>query len=122
MRKLTSITRRTFGRGMGASLTLAGLPDVLAAHDGTHEVAVEISRFKFKPSDVEIHAGDSVIWSNRDIAPHTATAEGGGWDTGSLGKGDQARIAFDEPGEYPYICAFHPHMKGRVVVSPKTET
>ena len=32
------------------------------------------------------------------------------------------RTRSNEPGEYPYICAFHPHMKGRVVVSPKTET
>ena len=122
MRKLTEITRRNFGQGMGASLTLAGLPGVLKAHEGTHDVAVEIARFVFDPVEVEIQAGDSVVWSNADVAPHTATAEDGGWDTGRLKKGEDGRITFEEPGEYPYFCAYHPHMKGRVVVSPKTET
>ena len=122
MRSLTKITRRNFGQGMGASLTLAGLPGVLKAHEGTHDVAVEIARFVFDPVEVEIQAGDSVVWSNADIAPHTATSNDGGWDTGRIKKGEEGKITFDEPGEYPYFCAFHPHMKGRVVVSPRTET
>ena len=123
MRKLTNATRREFGWGIGAAVTLAGLPKALRAHDGPHnEVAVKIARFEFDPVDVEIEVGDSVVWSNADVAPHTATASDGGWDTGRLRKGEDGKITFDEPGEYPYFCAFHPHMKGRVVVSPRTET
>lgn len=123
MRKLTNTTRREFGWGIGAAVTLAGLPKALRAYDGPHnEVAVKIARFVFEPVDVEIEAGDSVIWSNADVAPHTATAEDSGWDTGRLKKGEDGKITFDQPGEYPYFCAFHPHMKGRVIVSPRTET
>ena len=43
------VTRRRFGQGMGAALTLIGLPRILRAHDGTHELAVRIARFAFEP-------------------------------------------------------------------------
>lgn len=119
MRGLTHLTRRGFGRGLGAALSLAGLPGIARAHDGTHEVEVGIARFAFDSVRVEVLVGDSVTWTNADLAPHTATAEDGAWDTGTLDKGGRARITFDAPGEYPYFCAYHPHMKGSVVVQPK---
>ena len=119
MRGLTHLTRRGSGRGLGAALSLAGLPGIARAHDGTHEVEVGIARFAFDPVRVEVLVGDSVTWTNADLAPHTATAKDGAWDTGTLDKGGRARITFDAPGEYPYFCAYHPHMKGSVVVQPK---
>ena len=35
---------------------------------------------------------------------------------GDNGEGRDLRAAFDSPGEYRYICALHPGMKGKVVV------
>lgn len=113
-------TRRGFGRGLGAVLALAGLPGRLRAHDGTHEVDVGIARFVFDPARVEILVGDSIIWANADLAPHTATAEDGAWDTGTLDKDGRGRITFETPGEHPYFCAYHPHMKGKVVVRTRS--
>jgi plastocyanin len=120
VRGLTPITRRGFGRGLGVTLSLAGLPRLACAHDGAHEVEVGIARFAFDPVRVEILVGDSVTWTNSDLAPHTATAEDGAWDTGTLEKAGSGRITFDAPGDYPYFCAYHPHMKGTVAVRTRS--
>jgi plastocyanin len=120
VRGLTHLTRRGFIRGLGAALSLAGLPGLVRAHDGTHEVEVGIARFAFDPETVEVLVGDSVTWTNTDLAPHTATAEDGAWDTGTLERGANGRITFDAPGDYPYYCAYHPHMKGIVTVRTRS--
>lgn len=112
-------TRRGFGRVLGAALVLAGLPRRPGAHDRSHAVAVGIAGFAFDPARVEIRAGDSVAWANADLAPHTATAEDGAWDTGPLERGEDGRITFETPGEHPYRCVFHPQMTGVVVVRPQ---
>ena len=75
MRGLTPLTRRGFGRGLGAALSLAGLPGLARAHDGTHEVEVRIASFAFDPASVEVLVGDSITWTNADLAPHTANVQ-----------------------------------------------
>lgn len=79
---------------------------------------MSIASFAFGPGTVEVVAGGSITWTNADLAPHTATAGGGAWDTGTIERGGHGRITFEAPGEYPYFCAYHPHMKGTVVVRP----
>ena len=120
MRGLTHLTRRGFGRGLGAALSLAGLPGLARAHDGTHEVEVGITSFAFDPAGVEVRVGDSITWTNTDLAPHTATAENGAWDTGTLERGGRGRITFEAPGEYRYFCVYHPQMKGTVTVRTRS--
>ena len=53
---------------------------------------------------------------NHDPAEHAVTAENGGFDSGTLAQGTSFATTFDQPGEYRYICALHPGMKGRVIV------
>ena len=59
-------------------------------------------------------AGTRVTFSNDDTAAHTATAET--FDTDSIPKGTKKTVTLNEPGKIAYICAFHPYMKGTVVV------
>ena len=59
-------------------------------------------------------AGASVAFVNLDLVPHTAT--GDEFDTGTLRKGDRKVIRFPDPGEFSYLCSFHRHMTGRIVV------
>ena len=117
MRELTAVSRRRFGQGLGASLALATLPRGASSHAGSHEVRVRISGFAFDPKRLEIHAGDTVVWVNEDIAPHTATAVDGSWDTSTLETGMEARVVFGSPGDVDYVCAFHPHMTGTISVT-----
>ena len=78
---------------------------------------VEIKGFAFEPSRIEVRAGDIVEWVNQDFAPHTATADNENrWNTGSLRNKATGRWMTTQPGEFAYHCAFHPHMKGVILV------
>lgn len=110
------LTRRRFGWGavFAAALAVFGRP--AAATDGRREHHVRIRRFVFAPPDLTVAAGDIVIWTNDDLAPHSATAVSRGWDTGRLDAGASASVTFDQPGEHHYSCVFHPNMIGRIRV------
>jgi plastocyanin len=84
--------------------------------DAVRAAKVEIAGFAYDPDPVEIEEGGKVIWINRDAEPHTATAEDGGFDTGTLEEGKLKSETFKEPGSYDYICSIHPEMHGTVEV------
>jgi len=111
--------RRRFAQELGGALALAVLPRAVAAHDRAHEIEVRIARFAYRPARIEIFVGDSIVWVNDDLAPHTATADDAAWGTGPLDRGGARRITLEAAGEHPYFCGFHPHMKGLVVVRSK---
>lgn len=75
---------------------------------------VEIRGFRYLPDTVVAAPGDTVVWTNADVVPHTATARG--WDTGQIGAGASGRIVAERPGTYPYVCAYHPNMRGTLIV------
>lgn len=78
---------------------------------------VEITGLRFGPAQLEAAVGDTVIWVNRDVVPHTATRTGPrGWDTGVLARGDSARLVLRHAGAHDYTCTLHPAMRGRIVV------
>ncbi len=73
----------------------------------------------FKPGELTVAAGTTVIWTNTGQQPHTVTATDGSFLTeGSLSTGGVYEHAFATPGTYAYICAIHTSMKGTVVVTP----
>lgn len=116
MRFLTALTRRRFGRDLGIALALAVPAFAATALGGPRHWRVQVRGFAFDPETITISAGDTVAWTNADLAPHTATAADGGWDTGSLDSGVSGQVRFDAAGDHRYACAYHPHMTGRVVV------
>jgi plastocyanin len=77
---------------------------------------VEIVEFTYDPDPVTIQVGGKAIWINRDAAPHTATADDGSFDTGTLEMGKLKSESFKEAGTYPYFCEIHPDMRGTVEV------
>lgn len=84
--------------------------------DAVRSAKVEIEDFAYKPDPVTIEEGGKVTWINRDSAPHTATAEDGSFDTGTLEEGKLKSETFKEPGTFAYICSIHPEMHGTVEV------
>lgn len=110
---MTSLTRRHLLLAAAASPALMALPGHAGA--ATHDVA--ISGMAFAPATITIAAGDTIRWTNSDGAPHTATFAGGAPDTGRLNRGDSAELTFEQPGTFDYVCAFHPGMRGRVIVN-----
>jgi plastocyanin len=97
-----------------------------SAHGKTQPVAdvhaaassgVTIKDFKFTPGTTSVHVGDTITWTNKDIAPHTASASDGSFDTGSISQGKSASHTFTKAGTFAYICSIHPSMKGTVTVA-----
>ncbi len=78
---------------------------------------VEIKAFKFMPAAAQVKAGSKVTFVNDDTAAHTATSKTvGAFDTDRIKKGESKRVTLREPGEFDYICAYHPFMKGKIRV------
>jgi plastocyanin len=77
---------------------------------------VQIVEFSYEPDPVVVQAGGKVIWQNEDTAPHTATADDGSFDTGTIEKGKLGSATFKEPGTFTYHCEIHPTMHGTVEV------
>ena len=80
----------------------------------THVVAIR--GFQYAPQTASVSVGDTVVWTNEDVVPHTATAAGGRWDTGSIGSRASGRVVITRKGKQAYVCAFHPGMKAELVV------
>ncbi len=77
---------------------------------------VEIVDLDFAPGALEVAVGASVTWTNTGVAPHTATADDGGFDSDQLDPGESFTQTFASPGRFAYACAIHPSMTGVVVV------
>ena len=81
----------------------------------THTVTIDAT--SFTPANLTIRAGDTVIWVNKDVLPHTATESAKkGFDSGMLATGASWKRTFAAKGDVNYVCAYHPTMKGRVRV------
>ncbi|HUZ65278.1 MAG TPA: cupredoxin family copper-binding protein [Acetobacteraceae bacterium] len=78
---------------------------------------VQIDNYAFAPTNLSVHPGDTVVWTNRDSVPHTVTSIGaGGLDSGTLDPGGSFRFTFRKAGAYSYHCAIHPEMRAMVRV------
>ncbi|MEP4379818.1 MAG: hypothetical protein ABJ215_11315 [Alphaproteobacteria bacterium] len=111
------LNRRKFVTAAMASAVAAVIRPVAARTDKgvTHDIAIR--RFKFVPASLEVRPGDIIRWTNFDLAPHTATADDGEFDTGPLKKGESQSLMVIENLSLSYHCAFHPHMKARIDLS-----
>ena len=79
---------------------------------------VAIQNFAFAQTTLTVKKGDKVMFTNKDTVAHTATADGGAWDSGLLSTGqsftlDASKLA---PGTYAYHCTPHPNMKATIIV------
>lgn len=90
-------------------------------------VKVDNGRF-YSPPIVKINLGNSISWMNLDKDPHTVTdgTAQGEWgkvfDSGLMRQGKEFKFKFTKPGEYPYLCALHPWMLGKVIVVDPVST
>jgi plastocyanin len=88
--------------GGGASIGRAESPK-------THTVTM--TDMRFEPATVTVAPGDLMIWVNKDIVDHTATAEGT-FDSGVIAAGKSWSYRVRRKDDYTYVCTLHPTMKG----------
>ena len=101
-------------------LAVFALPGFALAYPGradptpaTH--VVEVRQLRFQPDTLTVAPGDTVVWINRDIVPHTVTAVDGEWRSDEMEQdGTWRRVAPQGSGQY--YCEYHPTMRGIVIV------
>lgn len=101
-------------RAAGAALlalSLVALATASAAR--THTVTIE--NMQFSPSELTVQRGDTIVWVNKDLFPHTATSDKT-FDSGSIAANASWSYVAARSGEYAYGCTFHPTMKGKIIV------
>lgn len=78
---------------------------------------VIVDQYGFHPSVVRIYSGQSVMWTNTDKKPHTATAADGSWDTGQLDLNQSQSLQFFEVGHWDYLDGFNPAQHATLIVA-----
>lgn len=71
----------------------------------------------FSPNPGTVTAGQTVAWHNADSVAHTATANNGAFNTGSIAPGaTSAPVMMSTAGNIAYHCSIHPTMVGTLAV------
>lgn len=107
-----------------------GTPDVdpvVEYGPDVKEVTVKIIGNSYYPKSIKVCEGTTIIWQNEDIFTYM-DGEFGGIHTAStyeapvpfnsplLGHAEVYKIKLEKKGDYKYMCAPHPYMKGVVTV------
>ena len=71
----------------------------------------------YMPVNASIPKDATITWTNKDVAPHTATASDGSFDTGVINPGSTASAMVKGQGDIQYHCNIHPWMHGSLQVS-----
>lgn len=85
-------------------------------------VAVGIHFDQFTPATMTVQVGDTITWTNQDVAIHNAVALDGSFGTDQLATGVSGSITFSAVGTFPYRCTIHPSMLGSVIVTAAAAT
>ena len=109
------VAARRFRAALAAVVVLAGLaaPPALAA-----DAQVKIANFTFDPPTLTVKAGTTVTWVNADDIPHVVSEKDGKFRSSALDTDDKFSQTFSTAGTVEYFCAIHPHMTGKIVVTP----
>jgi plastocyanin len=101
------------GKGEGGAPSNAAAP-ARAPTVASPVTQVSMRNLQFYPVTLELTRGGVVEWKNDDLVPHTATSTS--FNSGTIVAGQSWRHTFTDVGKFPYVCAFHPQMKGVVIV------
>jgi plastocyanin len=93
--------------GAGAALARSPKPAI-------HTVTIDAT--SYQPARLAVHVGDTIVWANKDLFPHTVTATARAFDSDVLVNGKSWRFVAKRKGTFDYACVFHPVMKGQLTV------
>ena len=79
-----------------------------------HTVTIESMRFQ--PETLTVARGDTIVWVNKDLVPHTATSKTGGFDSQIIPAEKSWELTVRKKGEFAYVCTFHPTMAATLQV------
>lgn len=79
---------------------------------------IRIYGMRFVPPELHVEAGDSIVWTNDDTMPHSATADDGSYDTGLIAPGTTSSpiVMANPTPRSAYHCKMHTDMHGWIQV------
>ena len=101
----------TIRLGLIGIVTFALVASPGAAIEPPKTHTVSMSEMRFEPGALTVATGDLIIWVNKDIVDHTATAEGS-FDSKVIAGGQSWSYRVRRRGDFAYVCTLHPTMKG----------
>jgi plastocyanin len=104
----------TFAAALGLMLGIMGPSAADQRKAKTHTVTME--NMRFQPAVLAVAPGDTIVWINKDLVPHTATSQSGGFDSNLILASESWSYTVQKKGDFAYICTFHPDMKGMLRV------
>lgn len=79
--------------------------------------SISITGMSF-PSTTTVKKGTTVKWTNNDGMAHTVTSDDGtSFSSGNMNAGASFSYTANTVGTFPYHCAYHSGMKGKLVVT-----
>ena len=99
-----------------AGLALSALCTASVA--SAENYTVEINQMRYGSLPANLKAGDTIVWVNKDLVAHTATAAGL-FDSHEIRPDASWTYVANTPGRHAYICTFHPTMKATLTVKRK---
>lgn len=107
---------RAGGVSLAGSTTIIALLIAAAScrpPSALREVVIEGAAFT--PAELVVREGDRVVWTNRDLFPHTATAAGL-FDSGEIAPGASWTWTVSGQTTVSYTCTYHPTMQAKIRV------
>jgi plastocyanin len=101
-----------------AVLALAGSAPAAPALPAHREVTIAIAGMHFGQLSAGLRIGDTILWVNRDIVQHSATARDRSFDV-TLQPRQSVRVTLRRAGNIAFYCRFHPAMQGVLAVAAR---
>ena len=99
-----------------AILALTVTPSARVSAPKTHTVTIDASAFS--PATLTAAPGDTIVFRNKDMFPHTATSRTGAFDSKEIAAGKSWKLVVPKRGRlFEYYCTLHPTMKGALRVT-----
>jgi plastocyanin len=102
------------GRSVAVALALVAAAAMPASAE---TITVTIENLSFKPAEVKAKVGDTILWVNKDVLDHTATARDKSFDI-IQGANKSVSQTLTKAGSFDFYCKYHPNMTGRLVIEP----
>lgn len=111
--------RMRYDHGLRATLAIIAIVAGIASGQSlAADAQVKIANFTFDPPTLTVKAGTTVTWINADDIPHVVSEKDGKFRSSALDTDDEFSQTFSTAGAVEYFCAIHPHMTGKIVVTP----
>jgi plastocyanin len=100
----------------GATLASCALSEHTSDGPTTRTHTVIMEGMAFSPEVITVTAGDSIVWINKDLVPHTATSSVARLDSKIVEANKSWHYKAERTGDFDYFCSLHPTMSAKLLV------